>query len=333
MMISDIDMAVVGGIALAVLGGAMRAATPFLYVSLGECITEKSGRVNLGLEGTLIMGALVAFAMSFYTAGAILVIPLNALFPWWDDIVINLAPWIGVLCAAGVGGLMGSMHALFCNRPRVNNVAMGLAMMVFGIGLATDLGKSFISRSAERLPAIPFGWWASSEPVRNALSVNLLFIIGVVLAPVLLWVFRSTRWGLILRVAGESEEAAAAMGYSVNRIRLIATMVGGMLAGIAGSYLSLYYLTWKDDVSQWQGLMAVALVIFARWNPIGCLLASLLFGAFGSLGPVLQGRGLAGAATTYLWNTAPYVLTLVIMLLTSSRNRAMAGAPAALTMG
>ena len=321
MMMSEIDMAVVGGIALAVLGGAMRAATPFLYVSLGECITEKSGRVNLGLEGTLIMGALSGFAISYYCAE-----PQSG-----SALLGALAPWLGVLAAAGVGGILGAMHALFCNRPRVNNVAMGLAMMVFGIGLATDLGKSFIARSAERLPAIPFGWWSSSEPVRNALNVNLLFIMGVVLAPVLWWVFRSTRWGLIVRVAGESEEAAAAMGYSVNRIRLMATSVGGMLAGIAGSYLSLYYLTWKDDVSQWQGLMAVALVIFARWNPIGCLLASLLFGAFGSLGPVLQGKQLAGAATTYLWNTAPYVLTLVIMIITSSRARAMAGAPAALT--
>jgi ABC-type uncharacterized transport system permease subunit len=136
---------------------------------------------------------------------------------------------------------------------------------------------------------------------------------------------------LIVRVAGESEEAAAAMGYSVKRIRLAATTVGGMLAGIGGSYLSLYYLTWREDVSSWQGLMAVALVIFARWSPMRCLLASLLFGAFGSLGSALQGAGLSNGAYSHLWNTAPYVLTVVIMVLTSSRARAMAGAPAALT--
>jgi simple sugar transport system permease protein len=305
------------GVPIAVIGGAMRAGTPFLYVSLGECITEKSGRVNLGLEGTLVMGALSGFAVSYYCSGS----------PFGD----LMAPWVGVLAAAAVGGLMGAMHALFCNRPRVNNVAMGLAMMVFGLGLAADLGKPFISRSAPRLPAIPFGWWSDIEPVRNAFNVNVLFVIGVVLAPILAWVFQNTRWGLILRVAGESEEAAAAMGYSTNRIRLIATTIGGVFAGIGGSYLSLYYLTWREDISSWQGLMAVALVIFARWSPVRCLLASLLFGAFGSLGSALQGAGLANAAYSYLWNTAPYVLTLVIMILTSSRARAMAGAPAALT--
>jgi simple sugar transport system permease protein len=306
---------------IAVIGGAMRAGTPFLYVSLGECITEKSGRVNLGLEGTLVMGALSGFAVSYYCSEGQTGSPFLGL----------MAPWIGILAAAGVGGLMGAMHAIFCNRPRVNNVAMGLAMMVFGLGLAADLGKRFVARSAPRLPAFDFGWWSNIEPIRNALNVNALFVIGIVLAPLLAWVFRNTRWGLILRVAGESTEAAAAMGYSTNRIRLIATTVGGMLAGIGGSYLSLYYLTWREDVSQWQGLMAVALVIFARWNPVGCLWASLLFGAFGSLGSALQGAGLANAANTHLWNTAPYVLTLVIMIATSSRARAMIGAPAALT--
>jgi ABC-type uncharacterized transport system permease subunit len=311
------------GVPIAVLGGAMRAGTPFLYVSLGECITEKSGRVNLGLEGTLILGALSGFAFSYYCS-------VNQS---GSEVLNLLAPWIGVLAAAVVGGLLGATHALFCNRPRVNNVAMGLALMVFGIGLAADLGKRFNSRSAPRLPAIPFGWWSDIEPVRNALNVNVLFVIGVLLAPLLAWVFLRTRWGLILRVAGESEEAGAAMGYSVNRIRLAATTVGGMLAGVAGSYLSLYYLTWREDVSSWQGLMAVALVLFARWQPMRCLLASLLFGAFGSLGSALQGAGLSDGSYSHLWNTAPYVLTLIIMVLTSSRARAMAGAPAALTTG
>jgi len=309
------------GVPIAVLGGAMRAGTPFLYVSLGECITEKSGRVNLGLEGTLVTGALAAFAVSYcFTLR-------QSGSPFLDA----LAPWMGILAAALVGGLMGMMHALFCSLRRVNNVAMGLAMMVFGLGLAADLGKKFIPEQAKRLPTIPFGWWSDIEPVSFALNVNVLFVIGILLAPLLAWVFRSTRWGLIVRVAGESEEAAMAMGYSVNRIRLIATTVGGMLAGIGGSYLSLYYLTWTENISSWQGLMAVALVIFARWNPVLCLWAALLFGAFGSLGSALQSAGLATGADSYLWNTTPYVLTLVIMILTSSRARAMAGAPAALT--
>jgi ABC-type uncharacterized transport system permease subunit len=160
------------GVPIAVVGGAMRAGTPFLYVSLGECITEKSGRVNLGLEGTLVMGALAGFAVSYWCAA-----PQSG-----SATVEVLAPWLGILASALVGGILGALHALFCNLKRVNNVAMGLALMVFGLGLAADLGKWYVPRSAPRLPAISFGWWSDIEPVRNAFNVNVLFLIGVVLA-------------------------------------------------------------------------------------------------------------------------------------------------------
>ena len=152
------------------------------------------------------------------------------------------------------------------------------------------------------------------------------------LTPILAWMLVSTRWGMILRLAGESEEAAAAMGYSVNVIRIFATAMGGVLAGIGGSFLSLYYPgSWTESISSGQGLMAVAFVIFARWNPYRCLLASLIFGGAGALGPALQAQGLSSGAVAYLWNSAPYVLTLVLMLISSSRDRAMAGAPGVLT--
>ena len=140
-----------------------------------------------------------------------------------------------------------------------------------------------------------------------------------------------TRWGMMVRVAGESEEAAAAMGYSVNGIRIIATTIGGVLAGIGGSFLSLYYPgSWSEQISSGQGLMAVALVIFAKWDPIRCLGAALLFGGVGSLGLALQAQNLTSSSAAYLWNAAPYILTLGIMIATSSRVRAMAGAPAEL---
>jgi simple sugar transport system permease protein len=117
----------------------------------------------------------------------------------------------------------------------------------------------------------------------------------------------------------------------VNTIRIIATAIGGIFAGIGGSYLSLYYPgSWSEQISSGQGLMAVALVIFAKWDPIRCLGAALLFGGVGSLGVALQGQNLTTPAVAYLWNAAPYVLTLGIMILTSSRARAMAGAPAEL---
>jgi general nucleoside transport system permease protein len=182
------------------------------------------------------------------------------------------------------------------------------------------------------LGALELGWWSSIEQVRAALRINGLFVFGVFLAPVLAWTLKNTRWGLILRVAGESEEAAAAMGYSVARIRIVATAVGGALAGIGGSYLSLYYPgAWTEQISSGQGLMAVALVIFARWDPILCLWASLLFGGVSSLGSAMQGQSLTSPSVAYLWYAAPYVLTLFIMIVTCSRLRAMVGAPAELS--
>lgn len=296
---------------VAVVGGAVRVGTPFLFVSLGECITEKAGRVNLGLEGTLVMGAMAGYGISYLSG----------------------SPWAGVLVAGASGMLLGAIHAVICNRPRVNSVAVGIAMMLFGMGLAFYLGKPFIQPSAPQLPAINFGWWSSIEQLRAALRINVLFLIGVVLAPILAWMLKNTRWGMTLRLAGESEEAAAAMGYSVNRVRILATAGGGFLAGVGGSYLSLYYPgSWSEQISSGQGLMAVALVIFARWDPIRCLGASLLFGGVGSLGLALQGLKLTSAAPAYLWNAAPYILTLLIMIITSSRAKAMAGAPAALGM-
>ncbi len=302
------------GIPLAIFAGSIRVGTPFLFVSLGECITEKSGRVNLGLEGTLFMGAMGGFGVSYLTTS-------------WG-MPESVAPWCGVLTAGVIGALMGALHAVICNRPRVNYVAVGIAMMIFGFGLASFLGVPLVKPKAPKLNDIPFGFWSDIEPLRNALNINALFVVGVILAPLLAWTLKNTRWGLMLRLAGESEEAAAAMGYSVPRIRLLATTVGGVLAGFGGSFLSLYYPgNWSERISNGQGLMAVALVIFARWNPVNCLWASLLFGGVGSIGLALQGQGLTTSAVGYLWNTAPYVLTLVIMTYTSSPARAMIGAP------
>ena len=256
---------------LAVFGGAIRVSTPFLFVSLGECITERSGRINLGLEGTLVMGAMSAYGISYLTG----------------------SPWLGVL-AAGI-----------CSLPRVNDIAVGIALMLFGTGLAFYLGKPLIEPTAPRLPAIDFGWWSDIAQVRAALRINVLFLIGVVLAPVLYWAFRTTRWGLLIRTAGESSDAARAMGYSVLAIRLKATMVGGFLAGIGGSFLSLFYPgSWNEGLSSGQGITAVALVIFARWDPMLCLWASLAFGGAAALGPALQSVGITSGY--YLLRRALY---------------------------
>ncbi|MDZ4735439.1 MAG: ABC transporter permease [Rhodospirillaceae bacterium] len=297
------------GVPLAVLSGAIRVGTPFLYVSLGECITEKGGRINVGQEGILVMGAMVGFAVSYLSG----------------------SPWLGVLAAAGAGSLLGMMHALFCSARRVNDIAIGIALMLFGSGLAFFFGKPFLNPSAPQLPAIPFGWWSDSPQIRSALEINLLFIIGLGLVPLISWGFRYTRWGLMLRTVGDSRDAALSLGIPIERVRLVATMLGGALSGIGGAFLSLYYPgSWNEGLSSLQGLMAVVLVIFARWDPVRCLWAALLFGGAGALAPALQSVGVSSGYQ--LIAAAPYVLTLAIMIMTSSPRRGLVGAPGELVL-
>jgi general nucleoside transport system permease protein len=303
---------------LALLGGAISLSTPYLFVSLGECITERSGRVNLGLEGTMILGAVSSYALAYQVATA-------------DPGLTGLAPWLGVLLAGCVGVVMGALHAFLCSRPRVNHIAVGIALMVFGVGLAIYLGKPYIQPKAPHLQALALGDWSPHEAVRSALKINGLFLVGVAVAPLLSWSFVHTRWGMILRMVGESSDAARALGYSVQRVRLVATCAGGFLAGVGGSFLSLYNPgIWAEGLSRGQGLMAVALVIFARWNPLYCLFASLMFGAAEALGPALQNAGLSRGYQLYA--ALPAALTLLIMIATCSTKRTLAGAPAELTV-
>jgi ABC-type uncharacterized transport system permease subunit len=297
------------GVPLAIFAGAIRVSTPFIFVSLGESITERSGRINLGLEGTLVFGAMTAYAIA----------------------VMSNSPWLGVLAAMATGAVFGLIHGWICKFPKVNDIAIGIAMMQFGLGHAYILGKPFIQPVAPHLPSIPLGGWSDLPQIQSALNINVLFIVGALLSVALWWAFRNTRVGLILRVVGDSSDAARAMGLNPDTVRLLATAVGGTLAAVGGAYLSLFYPgSWNEGISSGQGLMAVALVIFARWNPIGCFLAALLFGGAGALGPALQSVGVTQGY--YLFYAAPYVLTLVILVATSSPTRSLAGAPGALSI-
>jgi len=294
---------------IAMLGGAIRVSTPFMFVALGETLTEKSGRINLGLEGNLVLGAMVAYAVSYLTGNA----------------------WLGVLAAGGSGLFLGALHGLICKLPRVNDIAVGIAMMSFGTGLAFFFGKPFIQPTAPRLDAIPLGDWTGNPALAQALQVNPLFFVGIGLAGFMFWAFRNTRWGLIVRMTGDSAASAKAMGVSVDLVRFLATAAGGFLAGIGGAFLSLYYPgSWNQGLSSGQGLMAVALVIFARWDPIKCIFAALLFGAAGALGPSLQSIGISQGY--YFFNAAPYILTLIIMIISAGSKAAARDVPGELSI-
>lgn len=295
-------------LAAGILGGALRVGAPFLFVSLGECLTEKSGRINLGLEGVLVLSAMAAFGGAYYSG----------------------SPWVGVLCGAVAGALLALLHGLLCSLDGVNDVATGIALMMLGMGLAFYLGKPLIQPQAPQIPALALGNWSDSPAVRSALQVNALVPIGVVLAGVMFLAFRSTRWGLLVRMAGDSAQAARALGYSVSGIRIAATTAGGFIAGLGGASLTLFYPgSWNEGISSGQGLIAVALVIFARWSPLRCVGAAVLFGGAGAIGPALQSVGISWGY--HLFNTVPYVLTLVILVLTCKPGSVVVGSPGELS--
>lgn len=294
---------------VAMLGGAIRVSTPFLFVALGETLTEKSGRINLGLEANLVLGAMVAYAASYHTGN----------------------PWIGVLAAGFAGLFLGAMHGYICKLPKVNDIAVGIAMMSFGTGLAFFFGKPYIQPTAPRLDSIPLGGWTGNANLAQALEVNPLFFVGVAIAVAMWWGLKNTKWGLIVRMTGDSAASAKAMGVSVDLVRFLATAAGGFLAGIGGAFLSLYYPgSWSQGLSSGQGLMAVALVIFARWDPIRCIWAALLFGAAGAIGPALQSVGVTQGY--YFWNAAPYILTLFIMIASARAKGAAREVPGELSI-
>jgi simple sugar transport system permease protein len=294
--------------AAAIVGGALRVGVPFLFVSLGECLTEKSGRINLGLEGVLVLSAMAAFGGSYLTG----------------------SPWAGVALAAFAGAALALLHGVLCSLPRVNDVATGIALMLLGTGLAFYLGKPLIQPQATQLPPIALGGWSASSVVQAALQLNPLLPLGVVLALAMRWAFVRTRWGLLVRLAGDSSSATRALGYSVNGIRIAATVAGGAIAGLGGASLTLFYPgSWNEGISSGQGLIAVALVIFARWSPLRCVGAALLFGGAGAIGPALQSIGISQGY--YLFGAVPYVLTLVILVISCRPGSVARGSPGELS--
>jgi len=292
----------------AILGGALRVGVPFLFVSLGECLTEKSGRINLGLEGVLVLSACAAFGGSYLSG----------------------SPWIGVLFAACAGAALALLHGVLCSLPRVNDVATGIALMLLGTGLAFYLGKPLIQPQATQLPPIALGGWSESSVVQAALQINPLLPLGLLLAVAMYAAFARTRWGLLVRLAGDSASATKALGYSVNAIRIAATTAGGAIAGLGGASLTLFYPgSWNEGISSGQGLIAVALVIFARWSPLRCVGAAMLFGGAGAIGPALQSIGISQGY--YLFGAVPYVLTLVILIISCRPGKVAAGSPGELS--
>jgi len=285
------------------------AATPILLAATGELIVEKSGVLNLGVEGMMIMGAICGFIAA----------------------VNSGSPFVGFCIAAISGAILSLLFAILTQYLLANQVASGLALTLFGLGLAALLGHSY---SGIKPPSSPkFEWFGMSDisiigPIVFNHDLMVYFSVFLVL---IVWIFlKFTRAGLILRAVGENHDAAHALGYKVIRIRVLAIMFGGACAGLGGAYLSLIRVPqWTEGMTAGAGWIALAIVVFASWKPWRLILGAYLFGGVTILQLNLQANGFA-IPVSYL-SMAPYLVTIVVLVIMSAdRTRASVNAPASL---
>lgn len=303
---------------ISILTVTMQAGTALVFAAIGEIYTERAGILNLGLEGTLIMGAVTAFAVGFHTESLLL----------------------GTLAAVLVGGLLTCLHAFLSVSLRSDQVVSGLALTLFGIGLSSFLGQRLGPDGTPLVGLTGPKYSKVAVPGLNQIpflgpslfNQDLLVYLMYVTVPVAVYLLYRTRLGLHLRAVGEDPATADAMGISVIRTRYLATIGGGMLMGLGGAHLSLAYTPgWTENLTGGRGWIALALVIFATWDPTRALVGALLFGGVNAIQFRLQAAGSSVVPATVL-AMMPYLLTVVVLtLITVYENVSRRlGAPAAL---
>lgn len=290
-----------------VLAAAVQSGTPILYATLGEMVTERSGVLNLGVEGMMIVGAFAGF-FSLYLTGS---------------------PWLAFLIAGVASALMGMLHGTVCLVFSGNQVVSGLALTILGTGLADYLGTPYIGTETAGFNqlSVPF---LSELPLVGPVffQQNALVYVSFFMAPLLWWYLSRTKWGLALRAAGENPSAVAAAGLSPKALRWVGVSLGGFIVGLGGGYLSLAALhAWTSGITGGRGWIAVALVIFAFWRPGRAVFGAYLFGGVIAFQMHLQATGTT-IPSSFL-AMFPYVLTLLVLLYSSARGKGRA-APAAL---
>jgi len=294
-----------------ILSIAIQSSVAVLFATLGEVFTERSGVLNLGVEGMMLMGALSGFAATFYSHSLLL----------------------GVLTSLVVGGLLAMVHGFFTITLRANQVVCGLALTILGIGLSSFLGRPIIGRVAERFVPIPIPLLKEIPILGPVLfKQSALIYVGYVLVPLSWFFLYHTRPGLNLRSIGENPAAADTAGIGVIPLRYLWTAFGGMLAGLGGAYLSLCYTPgWKENMTSGQGWIAIAMVIFALWNPFRAVLGALLFGGVNALQFYFEARQI-DLIPSYILRMLPYLFTIAILVIITRRKnvRKRVGAPASL---
>lgn len=298
------------GLLIAMIITLVGASTPILLAALGELVVEKSGVLNLGVEGMMLTGAVVGFAAAYTTGN----------------------PWIGVLAAAIAGALVSMIFAVLTLSLSSNQVATGLALTIFGAGFSALFGRPFTGKPLELFRSV-FPTELSTHPLLKVLfGYSPLVYFSLFMVVAVWWFLQKTRAGLILRAVGESDTSAHSIGYSVIRVRYMAVGFGGAMAGIAGSCFPLILTPqWVEGLTSGRGWIALALVVFAAWKPYRLLAGAYLFGLIATM--ELYAKAAGGPfriLPSELWASLPYLATILVLVLISLRREGNTSAPACL---
>ncbi len=287
--------------------GIIIAATPLVFAAIGELIVEKSGVLNLGVEGMMIVGALAGFAAT---------IELGSF-------------WAGIAAAALAGALMALLFAVLTQSLLANQVATGLALTMFGLGLAALLGQRYSGKSAPEVSKLHIPGLSELPIVGPILfGHDAMVYMAIALVAATAWFLKNTRQGLVIRAIGENHDAAHAIGHPVILYRYVALMFGGACAGLGGAYLSLVQTPfWVENMTAGRGWIALALVVFSAWRPWWSFMGAYLFGGITII--QLHGQGMGLDIEPQLLAMLPYIATIIVLVLISSdRTKARLNAPA-----
>lgn len=301
-----------GGIDPSVLiASLMVASVPILLAAIGELIVEKAGVLNLGVEGMMIIGAVVGFATAVGTG----------------------SPLLGFIGGALGAAALAFVFAILTQYLLANQVATGLALTLFGLGLSSLIGQGYVGIKPPPTHPVPFGPLADLPVLGEILfSHDWMVYASIAIVAAVWWWLKSSRGGLVLRAVGESHDAAHALGYKVIRIRILAILFGGAMAGLGGAYISLVRVPqWVDGITAGAGWIALAIVVFAAWKPWRVLIGAYLFGGITVLQLNLQAAGVP-IPVEYL-SMSPYLITILVLVIMSSGRGARAGLAAPASLG
>jgi simple sugar transport system permease protein len=289
---------------LGVLSSAIFSGASLLYATLGEVVGQRSGVINLGLEGVMLVGAAAGFAATVATGN----------------------PSLGIGVAVLAGGLMNLILGYLVINRGANQPASGLALMFFGFGLSALIGKPYVGTRAASIPRIALPGAADLPPLFASLfSFDLLIYLAVPIALLVWWLLYRTRWGLALRATGESVAAVYASGRDPAAIRYQALFLAGMLAGLGSAHLAIAYtMTWTEHMTGGRGFIAVALVIFSGWHPLRAIYGALLFSGAVAFQLLLQSAGVP--VSPFLLDTIPFLLTILVLAVSGGGRRHLAPA-------